>query len=140
MIFVYAIAFSGETFLMVRNRRRGWEMPGGKVEPGESPERAMRREFAEETGAELKIISSARIPSGIVFFGIVEQGRVAPVGRSSEEVAEVAFFNALPEELSFPRKEYEAMLQEARGVVKKYINRNSIGDSCATRVVARGDW
>jgi len=134
MTFVYAVAFSGEKFLMVRNRRRGWEMPGGKVEAGESPEQAVMREFAEETGMGFKSISSARLPSGVAFFGIVEAGCCCDAceGRSSAEIEEVAFFDDLPEGLSFPREEYEMMLQEGRGMVKKYINRNSIGDSCAT--------
>lgn len=33
----------------------GWEFPGGKVEPGESPEDAIVREIKEELGADIKV-------------------------------------------------------------------------------------
>jgi 8-oxo-dGTP diphosphatase len=138
MTFVYAVAFLFDKFVMVRNTERGWEMPGGEVEQGETPEDAIKREFTEETGLGLTTFSHTDIPGGKVFFGVVEitcggcsscaSGCPGSAADSHEPVVETSFFDELPEELSFSRGEYEMMLQEGKIALKKYINRNSIGD------------
>ncbi|WP_227397041.1 NUDIX hydrolase [Jeotgalibacillus aurantiacus] len=41
--------------LLIKGPRRGWEMPGGQVEEGESLEAAAIRETFEESGIEVEI-------------------------------------------------------------------------------------
>ncbi len=58
-----------------------WEFPGGKVEPGESPEDALRRELDEELGiqaaigdriAEYDYAYPGREPIRLIFFAVGE--------------------------------------------------------------------
>lgn len=42
--------------LLIRGPRRGWEMPGGQVEEGESLAEAAIRETKEESGVDIEIV------------------------------------------------------------------------------------
>jgi len=56
-----AIIFDGDKVLITRrpddSRHAGlWEFPGGKIDPGESPEEALCREIREELNAEIQVM------------------------------------------------------------------------------------
>lgn len=50
-----AILDEGRVLLAVRSDLRGWELPGGRPDPGESAETAVVREVREETGLSVAI-------------------------------------------------------------------------------------
>lgn len=59
-----AVVWRGSRLLIARRPEEGllgglWEFPGGKVEPGESPAEAARRELREEVGVEAEILRRA---------------------------------------------------------------------------------
>ena len=58
--------------VLVKNPRNEWELPGGRIEPGESPESTLAREFEEELS--IRVHVSAPIDSYI--FEVVPERNV----------------------------------------------------------------
>lgn len=54
----FVLAFKEGKLLLTNLNERGWDIPGGHIEFGESPAEAMKREVYEETGA---LISTAEL-------------------------------------------------------------------------------
>ena len=109
--------------LLVNSPWRGWEYPGGLIEPGETFEEALRREIREESGVEVEILGFVGIcknlEKNIVNIDFVCR-YVSGELTTSEESTEVIW--ASPEEamemISFPltKKRLANMLSGAKEV------------------------
>ena len=96
---VVAAVIERDGEILICQRRRDdshalkWEFPGGKVEPGESPQEALERELEEELAIQARIgpqlaISThqypGRAPMELIFFSVREFHGV-PVDRAFEQ-------------------------------------------------------
>ena len=110
---VYTVAFKGNNFLMVYNpKRNGWEMPGGKIENNESVKEAAEREYLEESGYSVNIISVKEIAGCHVCVAVL--GKKTKEGELTSKM-----FAELPDELAFERSEYDGVIEWARSVIRK---------------------
>src|SRR5205085_8625852 len=54
----HCLAFDGDLVILTRHVERQWTIPGGRLEPGETPLQCMVREAKEEAGIE---VTDARV-------------------------------------------------------------------------------
>lgn len=112
---VLGLALRRGRLLLARRARppyRGsWDLPGGFLERGETPEQALRRELREELGVRARILDLAGFcvdtygPGGFPVLAIAYRVRLDSEPRAASDVAGLAWFprGALPlTEVRFP--------------------------------------
>lgn len=110
---VYTVAFSDGRFLMVYNpKRKGWEMPGGRIEDGESVADAAVREFEEESGYRIRVFREKEHAGCSVCAAVLGE-------KVSGGEFESKLFAELPDDLAFGRSEYDGVIEWARPAGKR---------------------
>lgn len=95
--------YQGKFVFCYNNRRKGWEIPGGHIEKGESWQEAAKREMYEETGAtkiELTPVCIYKINTFAIlcFCEILEMEKLS----GEYEMTKVLFSLDLPDNLTYP--------------------------------------
>ena len=95
--------------VFVRHPERGWEIPGGHLNVGESPENALIREVKEETGLEVEIMTWNKeyYSNGWVAHAVTN---TIPQSESwniaDDKVDEIAWWNSVPPVIKWPKQEF----------------------------------
>ncbi len=99
----------GEKWIFVRHHnRQTWEIPGGHIEKGETPDEAAGRELAEETGAmefDLNCVSTYSVKkNGETGYGRLYLANIYELGPIPDrsEIAEITFLEMIPERPTHP--------------------------------------
>jgi 8-oxo-dGTP diphosphatase len=96
-----ALVYRGGRLLLVRSTRtrEHWAFPGGKSEPGETPEQTAVREVREEVGLDIEVtgaIGRYVLPSGYAIACFSATARGTSLTVDSGEILEAKWFT--PEE------------------------------------------
>lgn len=107
----------GEVLLVRRADDGRWAMPGGWVDPGETPEQAVVREVAEETGLQVsapRLVHTEQRPQSVhyTFRCRLDGGRL----QASDESLEVAFLT--PDQVGQWHTDHRARLLAAMAVAE----------------------
>jgi 8-oxo-dGTP diphosphatase len=100
---------TGGHVVFVRHPERGWEIPGGHLNPGESPEQALIREVLEETGLDVEIITWNKeyYENGWVAHAVTNSKPNSDSWNvTDEKVDEIAWWNCVPPVIMWAEQEF----------------------------------
>ena len=123
---VVAARYEGKWIFCRHKDRTTWEIPGGHIEPGETPLEAAKRELFEESrirDAEVYPVcdywgfNPFRCSNGMVFLAVVQS-----IGeRPESEMQEIGMFDELPENLTYPQTS-PVLYHEAEKLLKSLVS------------------
>jgi len=117
LIYVVLVTHYKDQLVLVRHKERTtWEIPGGHIEAGETPDQGAARELVEETGAQkfsvrpITDYSVTRTGEGIGYGRLYycDVSVLGPLGIS--EIGQVILVDRLPDNLTY--KEIQPILLE----------------------------
>ena len=100
----------GSRVLFVRHPERGWEIPGGHIIEGETPEQALLRELEEETGCVGKLVAWNKedYPKGWVGHVIGEdESGITNWEVEDKNVSEVRWWKEVPPLIEWTMEEFQ---------------------------------
>ena len=102
---------NGGRVLFVEHPQRGWEIPGGHLELGETPDEALHRELKEETGLEGRIQSwnTAYYPKGWVAHVVVDAPQQSSWSVGDKSVNQVRWWIETPPVKTWTVEEFEEL-------------------------------
>ena len=113
--------------ILLMYRRKSWDLPKGKIDAGETPQKAAIREIKEETNIDAKIIgkigktyhnyrqNGAFILKKTYWYVLQAQGKINPKPQTEEDIEKLIFADN-PQMIECSKKMYQSI----RFVLEKY--------------------